>query len=192
MQTDTAPNSEKTPLQGISVKSRAPRTADSFREAVKNRLPGGNVFHAADPRIWDTGYGIRVTALRIAHCLGVFFFGTVNIKKRPVAPLRPPYPALYHFSAAANRESILENGLLPGNGKVWLTDRIDPLWLETLKRHQESGETVCFCVDVGRLVALGHSVEILNSFHEFRTDRVPPECLRACGEEENGEEITNI
>jgi len=71
----------------------------------------------------------------------------------------------------------LEKGLLPSDGRVWLTDWQDAKWLMHLKEHQHCEKRICLRVNIARLIASGHTVFIMNSFHEYTTDYVPPDCL---------------
>lgn len=146
--------------------------------SVKRRLPGTNLFDALSPRRWDFRYGPRVIALRMLRPVFVYCLGGRCIgKSRPVAKLTRDYPLLYHFSPAFNRESILEKGLLPSNGRVWLTDWQDAKWLMHLQAHRHFEKSICLRVNAERLIASGHTVFIMDNFHEYTTDYVPPDCL---------------
>ena len=145
-----------------------------FLTAIRERLPGGILFFYVVQSLADRRYGFRVTAARVLYHLRIYCFGCARSPaRRSVAPLRPPYPALYHFSSPHNRESILEKGLTPNDGCVWLTDWTNPRWAARLE-HQASA---IFQIDTELLISGGHSVFIMNRCHEFTTDFVPPDCL---------------
>lgn len=149
----------------------------SLPESVRTRLPGGRMFDALNPRNWDSRYGTRVSVIRILSQFGIYFLTGRVIVKKKIAPLRAPYPTLYHFTPKANAQSILTQGILPRKGVVWLTDRTNSRWLTKFSKYKKSTQLVCFKIDTARLVASGHPVEIINYFHEFNTDYVPADCI---------------
>ena len=149
-----------------------------FCSVLRRRLPGGFMFREIQPYLWEFRHGARVSVLRMLYALSPYFLGGHHVMiKRPIGELRPPYPPLYHFTPAANRDSILARGLLSNRGRVYLTNWQDARWTERLRRHQESDVMICFQIDAERLVAAGHRINIINRFHEYVTDHVPPDCL---------------
>lgn len=159
-------------------------TFSSFLSSVRERLPGGYMLEALNPRNWDFHYGARVSLLRLLYHTGVFFIGGRAIKKKPVSELQHPYPVLYHFPPEANRSSLTEKGLLPVQEKVWLTDRKRPQGIAGFKKIKMHEPVICFRIDTEQLISSGHRINIMNCFHEFTTDCVPPDCLRLTGSSE--------
>ena len=146
--------------------------------SIKNRLPNGVVFRELFPKQWELRYGFFPTVARMLHRLAVYCLGCrAANKNRAVGKLKPPYPELYHFTPESNVGGILKEGLLPLRGVVYMTDWTDPVWCAKLKNPNSADAVRCFRIDTARLAASGHSIKIMNCFHEFTTDAVPPDCL---------------
>lgn len=95
----------------------------SFFVSLKARLPGGYLLNELLWSAMDFSYGLRVIFVRFLYHLAIFCFGGSRIRWcRDIAGLKPPYPALYHFTPETNVESITAKGLLSNHGKVWMTD----------------------------------------------------------------------
>lgn len=149
-----------------------------FCSALRARLPGGYLFRDIQPYLWDFRHGPLVSILRLLYplsryCLG----GRLAMKKRPIGELASPYPTLYHFTPESNRNSILEHGLLPSSGRVFLTNWQDIRWVENFRKWKKSDVIICFQIDAERLAEAGHRIAIFSVFHEYYTDYVPPDCL---------------
>ena len=145
-----------------------------FFVSLKDRLPGGYILYDLLWSAMDFRYGLRVISVRFLYHLAVFCFGGSRIHGcRDIAELKPPYPALYHFTPETNVEGITAKGLLSNHGKVWMTDWTDPWWSARFGNKA----IACFQIDTERLIASGHKVAIMERCHEFTTDYVPPDCL---------------
>ena len=147
-----------------------------FFVSLKDRLPGGYILHDLLWSAMDFHYGLRVISVRFLYHLVIFCFGGSRIHRcRDIAELKPPYPALYHFTQEINVKGITAKGLLSNHGKVWMTDWTDPQWSVRFGNKA----IACFQIDTERLIASGHKVAIMERCHEFTTDYVPPDCLSA-------------
>ena len=141
---------------------------------LRSRLPGGILLFDVIQSASDHRYGPKVTFARLFRHLGVYFCGCrIAAHRRPVAEVKPPFPALFHFTSAAYTESIQQKGLLPSAEKVWLTDWTNPRWVSRLGYKK----IACFRIDPERLASSGHKLTAMDRCHEFTTDHVPPDCL---------------
>lgn len=85
----------------------------SFFVSQKTRLPGGYLLYDLLWSAMDFRYSLRVISVRFLYHLAVFCFGGSRIHRcRDIAELKPPYPALYHFTPETNVEGITAEGLL--------------------------------------------------------------------------------
>lgn len=99
-------------------------------------------------------------------------------------PFSPRYEyrgkRLYHLADVRDLNSIRENGLLPNNGWVYLTDDVDlTLAFYAVLKARQLGRDVRFCVipvDAERL-AKRHKLYFARLGHEYVTECVEPEFL---------------
>ena len=87
---------------------------------------------------------------------------------------------LYHLADVRNLDSIRENGLLPNNGWVYLTDNVDlMLAAYAVSKARQLGRDVCFCVIPvdAELLAKRHRIFYARLVHEYVTECVEPEYL---------------